>query len=186
MNQTTTVFYRPVGPKELALIAASGFREFPPRLPAQPFFYPVLNQDYASNIARKWNVKDSGAGFVTRFRVRREFASKYPVQTVGGSTCQELWVPAVELAAFNANIVGLIEAIAEFTPEDSGTPSRERVETGVNPEIDGPPPSVGGEGVGVTVYASHLSIPARSADRGLRCFRAGPQRTQGAAHRARP
>ena len=39
--------YRPVGPKELELIAAAGYREFPPRLPEQPIFYPVLNEEYA-------------------------------------------------------------------------------------------------------------------------------------------
>jgi len=110
----TTILYRPVGPKELALIAASGFREFPPRLPEQPIFYPVLNEEYAADISRKWNVRDYGAGYVTRFRVRKEFAAKYPVQIVGDSSCKELWVPAQELPAFNANIVGLIEVIAEF------------------------------------------------------------------------
>jgi hypothetical protein len=110
----TMILYRPVGPKELELIAASGFREFPPRLPEQPIFYPVLNEEYAADISRKWNVKDYGAGYVTRFRVRKEFAEKYPVQIVGDSTCRELWVPAEELQAFNANIVGLIEVIAEY------------------------------------------------------------------------
>src|SRR5437867_11857343 len=81
----TTMLYRPVGPKELALIAASGYREFPPRLPEQPIFYPVLNEEYARQIARDWNVSASGAGYVTRFSVRKEFAAQYPVQTVGGS-----------------------------------------------------------------------------------------------------
>lgn len=110
--------YRPVGPKELALIAASAFREFPPRLPEQPIFYPVLNEAYAADISRKWNVRDYGAGYVTRFRVRTAFVSKYPVQIVGDSTCQELWVPAEDLADFNANIVGKIEVIAEFKRTD--------------------------------------------------------------------
>ncbi len=109
--------YRPVGPEELALIAASGFREFPPRLPGQPIFYPVLNEEYANDISRKWNVRDCGVGFVTRFSVRREFAASYPVRIVGDSACQELWVPANELPAFNANLVGLIEVITEFRPE---------------------------------------------------------------------
>ena len=38
MNQGTPVLYLPVGPKELALIAAGGCRELPPRLPEQPIF----------------------------------------------------------------------------------------------------------------------------------------------------
>ncbi len=38
------ILYRPVGTKELELIAESGYREFPPRLPSHPIFYPVLNE----------------------------------------------------------------------------------------------------------------------------------------------
>ena len=58
-----------VGPLELELIKASGSRAFPPRLPDQPLFYSVTNHAYATQIARDWNVKASGAGFVTRFEV---------------------------------------------------------------------------------------------------------------------
>ena len=83
-------------------------------MPEQPIFYPVLNEEYAFQIARDWNVKDSGAGYVTRFRVRKEFVEKYPVQTVGNSTHKELWIPAEDLPGFKDNIVGEIEVIAEF------------------------------------------------------------------------
>ena len=79
----TITLYRPVGPKELELIEASGWREFPPRLPEQPIFYPVLNEEYATQIARDWNVKSSGAGFVTRFQVDAKFIGRYRVETVG-------------------------------------------------------------------------------------------------------
>src|SRR6266498_767722 len=77
VNAEMTILYRPVGPKELALIAASGFREFPPRLPGQPIFYHVLNEKYARQIARDWNVPASGAGYVTRFAVRNEFVARF-------------------------------------------------------------------------------------------------------------
>ena len=111
----TLTLFRPVGPEELALIAASGWREFPPRLPEQPIFYPVLNEQYAAQIAASWNVRDSGAGYVTRFRVNAEFVARYPVQTVGAASIhQELWVPAEDLPEFNRHIVGPIEVIAEF------------------------------------------------------------------------
>jgi len=110
----TVTLFRPVGPEELALIRESGWREFPPRLPEQPIFYPVLNEEYATQIARDWNVRESGAGFVTRFSIDAEFAKRYPSQTVGSSVHQELWVPADELAEFNRHIVGSIEVIAEF------------------------------------------------------------------------
>lgn len=112
-----TILYRPAGPKELALIAASGFCEFPPRLPGQPIFYPVLNEEYARQIARDWNVPASGAGYVTRFAVRNEFVARYPIQTVGGSVHQELWIPAEDLVEMNRHIVGLIEVIGEYKGE---------------------------------------------------------------------
>jgi hypothetical protein len=110
----TVTLYRPVGPVELELIKASGWRAFPPRLPEQPIFYPVTNQVYAAQIARGWNVKASGAGFVTRFTVNADYLTMFPVQTVGGSIHTEYWVPAGELAEFNNHIVGLIEVIETF------------------------------------------------------------------------
>jgi hypothetical protein len=113
VNEIVTLF-RPVGPKELELIRASNSRAFPPRLPEQPIFYPVLSESYAVQIARDWNVKASGAGYVTRFRVRKDFISKYQTQVVGDATHQELWIPAEELDEFNSNIIGEIEVIAEF------------------------------------------------------------------------
>src|SRR5215472_15373727 len=108
MNVETTTLYRPVGPKELELIVASGYSEFPPRLPDQPIFYPVLNEEYARQIARDWNVPTSGAGYVVRFAVRRSFADRYPVKTVGASVQKELWIPAQELPELNRNISWLI------------------------------------------------------------------------------
>jgi hypothetical protein len=86
-------------------------------LPEQPFFYPVLNEKYATQIARDWNTKDSASGFagyVLRFRVQNAFLSRYEIQTVGSSNHQEYWIPAGELAQFNENIVGPIEVMAEF------------------------------------------------------------------------
>ena len=94
---------------------------FPPRLEIQPIFYPVLNFDYAAQIARDWNTKDpvSGfAGFVTRFEIDDAYATRFPVQTVGTrGRHDELWVPAEELAQFNAHIVGPIEVVAAFYGE---------------------------------------------------------------------
>lgn len=107
--------WRPVGPTELELIRKSGMRAFPPRLPEQPIFYPVLSEEYATKIAREWNVPASGSGYVTRFEVRRAFLDKYSAQKAGGSAHQEYWIPAEELIAFNEAIVGEIEVVAEFS-----------------------------------------------------------------------
>lgn len=106
--------FRPVGVKELELIAESGYRRFPPRRNEQQFFYPVLAIEYAQQIAKDWNTKDEGsgfAGFVAKFEVNDEFVKKFRVQTVGNRNHQELWVPADQLDEFNDNILGLIAVV---------------------------------------------------------------------------
>ena len=111
------ILYRPVGKREMELIEESGFLAFPPRLPEQPIFYPVLNERYASEIAENWNVKDKFSGYkgyVTRFEVEDEYVSRFSSHVVGDSYHKELWVPAEDLAEFNRHIVGKIEVIKEF------------------------------------------------------------------------
>ena len=109
-----TILFRPVRPKELAKIEQSNWTKFPPRLPEQPIFYPVMNEEYAIQIARDWNVPASGSGFVTKFAVRTEYLSKFEIQNVGAVIHDELWIPADELEEFNSNIVGQIEVTKEF------------------------------------------------------------------------
>jgi hypothetical protein len=99
VNEESAALYRPVGPKVLALIEAAGFRAFPPRLPQQPIFYPVLNREYAAQIASTWNVRGSGAGFVRRFRVRSDYLAKFDVQTVGAAVHAELGFPPRSLTS---------------------------------------------------------------------------------------
>jgi hypothetical protein len=110
----TITLYRPVGPVELELIRQSGFRAFPPRLPEQPIFYPVLTEDYAVKIARDWNVPASGAGYVKRFAVLASYLAAYQPQDAGGVAHREYWIPAEDLPAFNAAVVGEIEIVATF------------------------------------------------------------------------
>ncbi len=119
----TTILYRPVGKNELALIRESGFTKFPPRLREQPIFYPVLNEEYATQIARDWNAKRNKdkRGYVTRFQVKTDFLARYEVQTVGASHHQEYWIPAEHLDEFNHNIAGEIEVIAEFQGADKNS-----------------------------------------------------------------
>lgn len=115
MDETVTL-YRPVGKSELALIEASGFTTFPPRLPEQPIFYPVTNEAYAARIARDWNAKYNAdkIGYVTRFGVRKEFLNRYETKIVGSAMHEKYWIPAEDLEEFNRKIVGKIEVIAEY------------------------------------------------------------------------
>jgi hypothetical protein len=85
------------------------------RLPGQPIFYPVLNQDYATKIARDWNVPHSGIGYVTSFKVAKASLDNYEIHQVGGQTILEYWIPAEALAELNASIIGTIEVIAAYT-----------------------------------------------------------------------
>jgi hypothetical protein len=116
-GQATRTLWRRVGRNELALIEAARFRAFPARLPEQPIFYPVLNFEYAEQIARDWNSKDerhANVGYVTEFDVRVEVVDRYAPQQVGSRLHQELWVPAEDLEAFNEAIVGEIRVVAEY------------------------------------------------------------------------
>lgn len=115
----TTTLYRPVGINELKLIHESGMKAFPPRLPEQPIFYPVMNRGYAIQIARDWNATTAPnyLGFVLSFDLPAEYLARYPVQTVGGREHEELWVPAEELEEFNRNIVGAIIVLDVFRGE---------------------------------------------------------------------
>ena len=120
-GEATVTLFRPVGQKELDLVEQSGWRRFPPRLPEQPIFYPVLNEQYAIEIARDWNTKalNSGkVGFVLRFQVRQKFVARYEPHIVGSRRHCEYWVPAEELNDFNDNIVGQIEVIHTFHGKD--------------------------------------------------------------------
>ena len=113
----TTTLWRPVGRNELRLIEDSGMCRFPPRLPEQPIFYPVLNFEYAEKTARDWNSTDERhghVGYVTQFDVATSHLSKYEPQQAGGQTILEYWIPAEELAEFNDAIRGDIRVVAEY------------------------------------------------------------------------
>jgi hypothetical protein len=106
--------FRPVGLKELLLIKNSGWTKFPPRLPEQPIFYPVLNEEYATQITKDWNVKSTGFGFVTKFNIDDEYFNTFEIHNVGAKIHNELWVPARQLNEFNKHIIGKIEITKSF------------------------------------------------------------------------
>src|SRR5258708_39911695 len=103
MSDTELVtLFRPVGQQELELIKRTHNTAFPPRLPEQPIFYPVLTEEYAVQIARDWNAKynDPKCGYVTRFHVRKSFLDRYEAKTVGAASHQEYWIPADDMDEF--------------------------------------------------------------------------------------
>lgn len=113
------LLFRPTGLKELQLVYESGMRAWPPRLPEQPIFYPVLNFDYAAQIARDWNAKSPPfAGYVTEFPVEDAYISQFERQVVGARQHEELWIPAEQLAEMNRHIEGRIRVKGSFFGEN--------------------------------------------------------------------
>jgi hypothetical protein len=112
-------------------------REFPPRLPQQPIFYPVANIGYATQIARDWNTKDSSfAGYVTKFSVSDAYLAKFEPHTVGSAMHVEYWIPAEQIHEFNASIEGRISVesgffgsgFKGFVPDSCGLKGKDAVE----------------------------------------------------------
>lgn len=117
LQSANRTLWRPVDGNELRLIEQAGYRRFPPRLPEQPIFYPVLNFEYAEQIARDWNSKDerhANVGYVTEFDVETDFLDQYEPHQVGGRAHREYWIPAEDLERFNDAIVGKIRVVAEY------------------------------------------------------------------------
>lgn len=113
--------YRPVGLYELRLIAEANWRAFPPRLPEQPIFYPVLNRRYAEEIASRWNPTDPNSGYmgvVTAFEIDDDVVARYEPQVVGASHHEELWVPAEEQRLFERGMNGAISIEVAFVGSD--------------------------------------------------------------------
>jgi hypothetical protein len=126
----TITLYRPIGIKELELIIDSNWKRFPPRLLWQPIFYPVLNEEYAAQIASRWNTADESSGYcgiVTAFDLTIDQYLQYTVQNVGGEIHEELWVPANELELFNDNISGEIFIKQVFFGEQFVMPERKEL-----------------------------------------------------------
>ena len=117
MGQMITQLFRPVGMQEMQKICALGLRGFPPRLPEQPIFYPVANHEYAAQIARDWNTKDTHSGycgFVTSFAVDTDYLQQFKSQQVGARIHREYWIPAEKLEEFNRHILGVIRVEEAF------------------------------------------------------------------------
>ena len=106
--------FRPVNQAELDLIIQNDWKGFPPRLVGQPIFYPVLNEAYAEQITREWNVPSYGVGHVLKFDVSDIFLKKYQIEKVGMNHHLEYWIPAEDLEEMNNNIIGKIELINSF------------------------------------------------------------------------
>lgn len=112
------ILYRPVGLQEIELIYDNGMKAFPASLPQQPIFYPVLQLEYARQIASDWNAKNEPyAGYVTQFKVEDQYLDQFEKHTIGESQHEEFWIPAEELETFNQHISGHIKVVEAYFGE---------------------------------------------------------------------
>lgn len=72
---------------------------------------PRTHEDYATKIARDWNVKASGVGYATRFEVQESFMDRCEVRRAGDESILEYWIPAEDRSELNTDIVGKIEVV---------------------------------------------------------------------------
>ena len=102
---------------EYLKIKKTDFTAFPPRFDYQPIFYPVLNVEYACQIAKDWNTKDKVSdyvGIVLEFDVNDEYIAQFQTKVVGNANHKELWIPAETLDEFNKNIIGTIKIVTIY------------------------------------------------------------------------
>jgi hypothetical protein len=98
------ILFHAVGSDELELIKRSGWTQFPSRSREEPLFYPILTEEYATQVAREAYVEVDGVGWVTKCAVSTEFLRKYDVQEIGALYQREYWIPAAELADLNRHL----------------------------------------------------------------------------------
>lgn len=109
------ILYRSVGLQEIELIYDHGMKAFPASLPQQPIFYPVLQLEYARQIAIDWNAKNGQyAGYVTQLKVDDQYLAQFEKHAVGETEHEEFWIPAEELDAFNQHILGHIKVVEAY------------------------------------------------------------------------
>lgn len=79
-------------------------------------FLSVLNETYTSQVARDWNKRDGGTGYVLRFQIDAQFLSRFVIRTVGAGVHREYWIPADDLAELNRHLICQIEVVTSFGP----------------------------------------------------------------------
>ena len=98
-SMSTVTLWGPVGQAELDLIEQTRWTRFAPRLPDSRSSRPVLNEEYATKVARDGNTK--GAARATSAtccasRSKPTMSAGFEPQRVDGAGIDELWVPVAE------------------------------------------------------------------------------------------
>jgi hypothetical protein len=112
--ETVITLWRPVGPTELELIAATGMGHFPSVARATDLLscpHGSLCHEHRAGLKRatRWRIRHPV------LQVRAAFLARYEIKEAGGRDHREYWIPAEDLPACDEAIVGEIEVTAEFS-----------------------------------------------------------------------
>jgi hypothetical protein len=106
--------YRPATAQQLQAIARADWLAFGAESLISGYFYPMLHSSYARLLAREWNARQYGEGFVLQCRVHADGLSSFQPQTVATARHLEYCIPANKLHAFNAALCERIQVVQHY------------------------------------------------------------------------
>lgn len=110
----TIALYRPATAAQVSAIAARQWQAFGAESLVGGYFYPMLHSSYARLVARQWNVRQYGEGFVLQCRVDARWLAQFQPQTVATPAQLEYRIAANELAGFNHALAGCIGIVQHY------------------------------------------------------------------------
>lgn len=106
--------YRPATTAQVSALAAGDWQAFGHESLVAGCFYPMLHSSYARLVARQWNVRQYGEGFVLQCRVDARWLSQFTPHTVATPTHLEYCIAADLLPAFNAAMTDRIRIVQHY------------------------------------------------------------------------
>ncbi len=110
----TVTLYRPATAAQVSAIAGNRWRAFGSESLVGGYFYPMLHRSYARLLARQWNVRQYGEGFVLQCHVDARWLSQFQPHTVATAAQLEYCIAANDLPGFNAALRGSIHILQHY------------------------------------------------------------------------
>ncbi|WP_163832084.1 hypothetical protein [Spartinivicinus ruber] len=141
----TTALFRPIGPEQFEALKNLGFSQIPSHVFGQKFFYPLLHESFAKQIAQEWYLPKHGQAYVIRLEIASSYLEQFEVKRIGGPEHTEYRIPIEEQTNFSRELVGNIEIVAEYQQDTIKQPFLfcrigETTEAILNPTVGFQPP----------------------------------------------
>ncbi|HUH36519.1 MAG TPA: hypothetical protein VL027_01110 [Spongiibacteraceae bacterium] len=109
--------YAAIGPANLAVVIASGWRRLGVDFPNQAHCYLKRDAQYAAQIARAWHASQYSAGYVVQLRVRETFLATLALDTIAYQDHLQYRLPAAELGDLARHCAGRIRVLHAYHSE---------------------------------------------------------------------